>query len=340
MVVTVVVVLVLAGYWAVLGSPASASSTPTPGSVDGGLVASGTVAPGCNPTNGVALPDRTALLIPNYNPAANESVGDHVNVTFEINATAATVPVAGLNVYTPTIFITMPAVGGASFTVTFSDHNFTLTGAPWTSLSFDKLVTSNVTFDPAVNATLSTQKIGTMADTSYGTLLMEWRWSWNLSSPNGSYLQGPWTVPTSTLNQNVWLPSIFKPAPYVDLLSESPTDDSFTSNYTMNLGGDVAGRSFYFELETAAIGTIVATKWVTDGAHTNKTFSAKFPLGGSDGYPYPGKYLVHIHDSCGALLYSKSVVLTYPPAAAVQITVLVQKLVGANGWTLGGLSAN
>ena len=317
--VAVIVMVVATGYVTLFGGPSFGNLVATPSSPPGsGLTPASAIPPGCNPTQGVKFPTRTALLIPNYNPATNVTVGDHVDVTFEFNVSATTVLVAGLNVNTPTVFVTMPTVGGPSFPVTFNNHTFTMTGPRWTSLSYSKLVSSNFKFDPAKNATLSTQKVGTMADTPYGTLMLEWRWTWNVTSPNGSYVQGPWTVPTSTIKANVWLSSIFKPAPYVALESESPAHDLIGSNYTMNLGGDVAGRSFYIELENAS-GAVKATEWVEDTSTTNATFEANITLLASLNYLYPGQYLVHIHDSCGAMLYSKRVTLAYPATAAIQI---------------------
>ncbi len=312
--VGVVVVLALGSYATLLGVPTSggviSAPDPTTGSVS---TATAKTEPGCTqPTMA------TSLLIPNYNPATSVTVGDHVDVTFEFDVSVTNVSVAGLNVYTPTVFVTMPMVGGASFPVTFSNHTFTMTGPQWTSLSYNKLVTSNFSFDPARNATLSSQKLGMMADTPYGTLTLEWRWSWNVTFSNGSYVQGPWTIPTSTSHNGVWLPSIFEPAPYVDLVSESPANDFIGSNYTMYLGGDVAGRSFYFELETPA-GVVWAEEWVHDNSTTNATFEANFTLLGGHEYLNPGLYIVHIHDSCIALLYSKRVSLSYPPTASIEI---------------------
>ena len=312
--VAVVVVLAMAVYVGLLGAPLVGGlvhvGKPSTGSAQ--LTAVKTE-PGCQqPTMA------TSLLIPNSNPGTIVTVGDHVDVTFEFNVSFTNVTVAGLQVYTPTVFITMPTLGGGSFTVTFNNHTFTMTGPQWTPFSYNKLVTSGFTFNPAKNATLSTQKVGTMADTPYGTLMLQWRWNWNLTFPNGSYLQGPWTVPTSTTQNGSWLPSIFEPAPYVDLVSESPANDLIGSNYTMYLGGDVAGRSFYFELETPT-GVVWAEEWVQDNSTTNATFEANFTLLGGHDYLYPGLYIVHIHDSCIALLYSKRVTLTYPPTASIQI---------------------
>ncbi len=312
--VAVAVVLVVAAFLSLLGAASFEALTgaPTP-APDLGRIAPENTEPGC------AQPAMaTSLLIPNHNPTTSVTVGDHVDVTFEFNVNVTTVSVAGLNVYTPTVFVTMPTVGGSSFPVTFNNHTFTMTGSQWTSLSYDKLVTSNFSFNPATNATLSSQKLGMMADTPYGTLTLEWRWSWNVTFLNGNYLQGPWTVPTSTNHSGVWLPSIFEPAPYADLVSESPVDDLIGSNYTMYLGGDVAGRSFFFELETQT-GVVWAEEWVHDNSTTNATFEANFTLLGGTNYLVPGLYIVHIHDQCIALLYSKRVTLTYPLTATIQI---------------------
>ncbi len=310
--VAVVVVLLAAGYVTLFGAPSFGGPTgapnPSPGS---GPLAPGKTQPGCQQPNMA-----TSLLIPNSNPATSITAGDHVGVTFEFNVTVTNVPVAGLRVYTPTVFVTMPLIGGSGFPVTFNNHTFTMTGLRWTSLSYSKLVTSDFAFNPTANATLSTQKVGTMADTPYGTLTLQWRWSWNVTFPSGGYLQGPWSVPTSSMG-NSWQPSIFEPAPYVDLVSESPANDLIGSNYTMYLAGDVAARSFFFELETPT-GTVWASEWVYDNSTTNATFETNFTLLGRQNYLNPGLYIVHIHDSCIALLYSKRVTLAYAPTASVR----------------------
>ena len=312
----VVIVVLVAAYVALVGAPAAGAAALPVGS---GLTTAGAIGPGCNPSaERYATP--TALMIPNYNPSTSVVVGDHVNITYEFKVSAETIRpnAVGINVYSPTVFTTMPTVGGSSFPVTFNNHTATIPGPQWVPWSFDKLVTSNFTFNPKENASLSTQKVGTMADTPYGTLKLEWRWSWNITFLNGSYLQGPWTVPSLASKHDVSLPSIFKPAPYVALEQESPINDLIGSNYTMYLGGDVAGRAFYIEFESES-GVLQAATWVYDNATTNATFEANITMLGFDNELTPGLYLVHIHDSCGAMLYSKRVTLSYASNATIQI---------------------
>ncbi len=317
-IVGVVVVVVVAAFATLVGVPSfGAAATPPAAAPSSGLAAAGTIGPGCNPESAkYATP--TALLIPNSNPSGSVAPGDHVNVTFEFKVDAETIKpnAVGINVYTPTVFTSLPEVGGGSYPATFNNHTFTIPGPVWVPLSFDKLVTSNVTFLGGASATLSTQKVGIMADTPYGTLKLEFRWSWNITYPNGTFDQGPWTVPSLTFSQGVVLPSIFKPAPYVDLTNESPANDYIGSVYTMDLSGDVSDRNFYIEFETQA-GALKAAEWQNDTASTNATFVATIPLLGFGGSLTPGLYLVHIHDSCGAMLYSKRVTLTYAPYAIV-----------------------
>ncbi len=316
--VVVAGVVIVAAFAALVGAPAwgALASVPT-AAPNTGFATAGAIAPGCNPESAkYATP--TALLIPNANPSLSVTPGDHVNVTFEFKVDAESIKpnAVGINVYTPTVFTTLPLSGGGSYPATFNNHTFTIPGPTWVPLSYDKLVTSNVTFLAGATATLSTQKVGIMADTPYGTLKLEFRWSWNVTYPNGTYVQGPWTVPTLTFNQGVVLPSIFKPAPYVDLTNESPANDYIGSVYTMDLSGDVSDRNFYIEFETEA-GALKAAEWQNDTASTNATFVATITLLGFGGSLTPGLYLVHIHDSCGAMLYSKRVTLTYAPSATV-----------------------
>ena len=312
--VAVIIVVVAAGSVALSGAPSFRGPTGAPNSSAGlGQGGPATLPPGCQQYG-----TPTSLLIPDYNPSTSVAVGAHVNVTLEFEVKSATVSVIGLNVYTPTVFVTMPIVGGGNFPVTFNNHTFTMTGPQWTLFSYNKLVTSSFTFDSSKNATLTTQKLATMVDTPYGTLKLEWRWSWNVTAPGGSYVQGPWTVPTYTQKHDLWLPSIFEPAPYVDLISESPANDLIGSNYTMYLGGDVAGRAFYIEFENQT-GVVWAQTWVYDTSTTNATLETNITLLGAQGYLPPGLYLVHIHDSCLAMLYSKRVTLTYPSIATIQI---------------------
>jgi hypothetical protein len=274
----------------------------------------------------------TVLEIPTANPVGRIVSGDRVGVTLEFGVTNHTVPVAGIIVRTPTVVATFPLKGGSVFSVTLSNHTFNMTGTPWTSLEYDKLVTADAGFNASKNATLSSQKLSMMADTPYGTLQLEWRWSWNVSFPNGTYNQGPWTVPTSSSKSGVWLPSIFDPAPYVSLLSESPKDETIGSTYTMFLGGDVAGRAFYIEFENS-VGAVKAQTWLYDRATTNATFEGNITLlGWGKDFLTPGQYLVHIHDSCLAMLYSKQVTMSYAPSALVN----VETTSNCGGLTLNG----
>jgi hypothetical protein len=293
---------------------ANQAGGPSPGAEGPGSVATSTVAPGC--TQGG---DVTALLIPNKNPSTSLVAGAHVSVTFEFGVVSSTVSVVGINVRTPTIFVEMPMVGGGSFPLTFSNHTFNMTGATWTTFQYSKQVTAPGTFDSTKNATLSSQKLSVMATTPYGTLKLKWRWSWNVTFANGTYDQGPWSVLEAGQKGGQWLPSIFEPAPFVSLVAESPTDEYIGSVYTMYLGGDVAGRAFYIEFENST-GSVKAQTWLYDNATTNATFEGNITLlGWAAKFVPPGNYLVHIHDSCLAMLYSKRVTMSYSPTATVSV---------------------
>jgi hypothetical protein len=293
-------------------------------STGGGFGVPSAAAPNSNPlTPLVRQPgcaqgtEATALLIPVNNSKATVQSGDHVTITFEFAPNSWSVPLSGIQVFTPTLFATLPEVGGGDFQITFNNHTFKMTGPEWTTFSYSKIVSTTFTFDGAKNATLSSQKIGVMANTPYGTLKLKWRWNWNVTDPNGSFSQGPWSVPTPHVGTDS-LPSIFEPAPYVQLVSSSPANEWVGSNYTVALGGDVAGRSFYLEFENST-GSVKAQKWWTDNSTSNQTFDANITLIGAAGQLAPGHYLVHVHDSCLALLYSKRVTVSYGPYALIHI---------------------
>src|SRR5208283_1893293 len=117
--VTVVAMIVATGCVALIGAPWPSGHIEVPNSpTDSGQGAAVTRSPWCQTDE--LMP--TALLIPNINPSISVAVGDRVDVTFEFNVNYTTVPATGLKVYTPTVFVTMPVIGGGSFPVTFNNY--------------------------------------------------------------------------------------------------------------------------------------------------------------------------------------------------------------------------
>jgi hypothetical protein len=157
-----------------------------------------------------------------------------------------------------------------------------------------------------------------MANVPYGNLTLEFRWMWNLTQPNGTTAKSAWTIPKSTYTKNSSvLPSIFFPAQYFRFLSGPGNGQKETigTQYTAVLGGPVAGRYFFLEMEDGA-GKVVQARGQIIGQNVT-TANVTIPILNYDHYLAPGLELVHIHDGCGAILYNKLIDAVFAPIVTV-----------------------
>lgn len=264
---------------------------------------------GCNPSN----PSPSALSILAPNPSAGVSAGGSVGVAYAVAILSPTTPGVAATVYVPSVTTTFPLQSSGSFSVFVGGHTVKVQGTGWskaTTVTQTKSATSSLAFSTAKSATLSTQKIALMANVSYGQLTLEIRWHWSETTKSGGTpVNGSWTVPSANATSPA-LPSVFSPAPYVPIVSTSPTTAPAGSNISVELSGAVANTSFRVVVEYPNNGTEITSVWHASPANAT-TFNVTAPLSTASGTALPaGKYLLHIHDACEAILHSFGVTAT------------------------------
>jgi hypothetical protein len=173
-------------------------------------------------------------------------------------------------------------------------------------------------FSTTGSAFLTTEKLAIMAGASYGNLTLEFRWQWVEGASLTTLQAGTWTLPSATAS-SPYLPSIFYPAPRVALVSTSPSPATIGTNFISNLSGYVTNTSFRMVLEFPSNGTEIRSQWDSSGSASR--FSAPLLLLSSKNWLVPGKYLVHIHDACEAILFSFPVQVVYPSSATVSFQI-------------------
>ncbi|MCI4321413.1 MAG: hypothetical protein L3K05_03810 [Thermoplasmata archaeon] len=270
--------------------------------------------------NRVTTPTPSSILVPVAGPSRATGRGGSVGATFEFSVANATSRQSGITVEVPSVFAAFPLSGGGSTSIYFGPRSFPLTGGGgWLngSRSSATLPAPNgLAFAANATALLSSQKIAVLADTPYGSVTLEVRWQWTVTTSNGSTTTGAWSVPTSSSGWPASVPSIFEPAPAITRLWESGPNASIGSNFTARLGGNVSARYFFLELESASTGKVAQDHGLTSSAGASSA-TVTIVLLNYDRYLYPGNYLVHIHDACGALLMSLPVNASYASSATL-----------------------
>ncbi len=288
----------------------ASTSAPAP---SGTLLASH--AEDCNKEHATA---DSALYInqaePTQNLSANGTITGHLEfavVNFTTNDTA-------IQLWFPDTYFTFPTAT-SSFSMTISPQFVAITGAGWLSpsaLTKSEKVTKALDFPKDGIARLSTEKVAVQATVPYGQVTIEFRWNWTIQQPGApTGVSDVWSVPDYKSGTKGNLPSIFFPAPYVSFLGGTPEDEYIGNNYTATLGGEVAGRYFFLEMENAS-GKVEQSVGETAPANVSE-FNVTIALLNYDHYLVPGPYLVHIHDVCGAILYNKVVHLSFIPLATL-----------------------
>jgi hypothetical protein len=299
------------------------SALPSPGAAaplatgSAGLSTASTPSVACNPTS---TPTPSAVLssapVPSHNLTANGTLtGAYEIEIVNFNNTTD----VGMTVYVPNVWFKFPLVGGSTYEIHLNATTLTFTQAGWSNVSLTERsvrVVGGLDFAPGAMGSLTSQKLAVMATASYGQLSLELRWRWTNTVAGGIVKQGPWTTPTSASSYPKSLPTIFEPAPYVYITNFNATA-VIGSNYTDNLAGLVAGQRFFLEMEYPTSGNVVQDLGQTAPANATN-FTVGIPVLNYVHELTPGTFLVHIHDTCGAMLWNKSVKVVYPPNATLQ----------------------
>ena len=262
-----------------------------------------------------------ALLIPLAGPTGTVGSGGAVGFQYQFQVVNYASSQYGHTVYLPTAAVLFPTTTGA-FQSYDLKHAITITGSSWTnpasSSAWHKL-SSSVTFRNGSTPELSTQKLAVMANDGFGTLELAFRWHWVVQSPGGSVTNGPWSVPNST----AFHPSIFYPAPFVDVVNHTPSPVTLGTNYTADLGGFTSSEPFFLELEFAKTGNVVMTHGATAPSGNSSPFAATILFNNRLGDLQPAPMLVHVHNHCGSLLASIPGTGAYAANATVTLATSV-----------------
>jgi hypothetical protein len=270
----------------------------------------------CNAIGATAV---SSLYVTQGEPHQNLSAGGTLKAYLEYQIENYSSRDASIRLYFPSTFFTFPMATGGNFSFAVGPGFVNVTGPGWQSPAFlakSETPSSGIDFVSGGTARLSSQKLAIMATVSYGVMTVEFRWRWTMREPGmGHLITHAWSTPSNKSGKKGNLPSIFFPAPYVSYLGGTGASAYIGSNYTSELGGDVAGRLFFLEMEYGG-GSVVQDQGQTAPANAT-TFYVSIPILNYDGWLKPATMLVHIHDVCGALLYNKVVKVTFAPTANI-----------------------
>ncbi|MCI4319019.1 MAG: hypothetical protein L3K23_02660 [Thermoplasmata archaeon] len=288
----------------------------------GGAVVNSRVVTFANTCGTASGPTPAALYIHSKNPTVTLSAGDTMTVVYEFMVSGFTSAVVGEAVHIPSVQASFPLSNGTTLPFLLLHRVIVIQNGSWTdpSLATDtKAIKAAYTFANPGNATLSSQKIAIMASNSaYGNLTLEFRWMWTVNqSANGHGVTiGPWTHPTS----HAFPPSIFEPAPLVNLASRNGPTVTIGAVADANLTGAISSTSFLVELEYSS-GDVFNTVTEKTPAGNATPFRAHILMMSVDNNLAPTKALLHVHDHCGAIIYSLSEVAVYNASAVLRIDV-------------------
>jgi hypothetical protein len=263
----------------------------------------------------------SALQIPNAAPNTTLQPGDQLIVAFEYQAQNFSTAMRGIPVEVPTTLALFPQPGGTDLRVYGAARTIDVPGPNWTGWTNGSAVHSinaSVGLSGTSPAWLTTQKLAVMATTPYGTLRLAFRWAWSIRTAAGAFTNGSF----SATNMSAFHPTVFDPAPYVRLLGTSGPTGVIGRNASMDLGGAITNDSFFLELEHADTGVVVETRSVPGATSNASPLNVGMWLESRDRDLSAGPMLVHVHNHCGAMLYSVGVRAGFAPNASVRVNVV------------------
>jgi hypothetical protein len=270
----------------------------------GGGGGGGGTPPVCSPK----APIPSAVYITLAQPNKGVPAGGTVSIAYQFEVANYTSADANATVYVPTTYARFNVSSGPSpYTLQLGPQVVNVTGSGW-SAAIGKTVTlaSALNFTSGGHAFLSTANYAVMiggAPTNT-TLAFRWGWTMNRSGPTTSW----WSVPTATPGGASY-PSIFEVAPFVQVNDTSNTTAVSGSNFQIALYGAVGKTYFKTAVETPTgkeLNCQTETNWWPTSCYV---FS--IALRDQNGTPLAaGSYLIHIHDSMGAIVAGISITVT------------------------------
>ncbi len=247
-----------------------------------------------------------ALQIPLGVPQTSATAGSYLNVSYEVEILGFTSADIGALIHFPSVYVKIPLTATTKFSTYFFPTNITVAGAGWSApVTKEGILSSATNFDGGAGiATLSTVSIAVMAKDTVGNLTIGVQWGWDLTV--SGVITSSWSTPSATATLPT-LPSIFQAAPWVGVVATTNTTAAPSgSDFEAQLSGAVGKTSFGVSVEYPN-GTEVVCKEQTNWKHTS-CLIVDVPLTyvNSTGL-LPGNYIVHIHDSVGAIVHTISV---------------------------------
>jgi hypothetical protein len=285
------------------GSLAPSSAGPT-------VAVSNNTTCGCSPG---------ALYITNTAPTIGVNVGDKVNATLEWQVPFYKSSENGTPLHIPSIVTNFTAIKAPNVIVLFPQRNVTVSGPGWSNASLateSKTINSHFFFS-SKKAYLSTQRIAIMANVTYGTFKLEFRWQWSIYKTNGSLTVGNW----SNLTEGYHHQDEITPAPLIYLLNSTVRTLPVGSIFVAHLYGLVANQGdWLLEMEHPNGSVTTELKeWGPNG--TTNYWNATVPMQTMGQPLVPGQYLVHLHTPHGAIIFSITVHLTAVTNATVSVVI-------------------
>jgi hypothetical protein len=260
-----------------------------------------------------------ALQIPLAVPQTTAPAGSNISASVQVEIIGYSSGDYGTLVHFPSVYAKIPLNATTKFAFYFAPTNVTITGSGWSSpITKNGTLGSLTNFDGgAVSATLSTVSIAVMQQDQWGivsiagwqkdtadnlTVGVRWGWSLTVSGSTSSL----WSTPTASATSPN-LPSIFQPAPYVGLDGTTNTTAAIAgSTFGAKITGAVGRTSFGVSIEYPNGTEIVCQEQINH--RWTHCLVVHVPLTYLNGTPLaPGHYIVHIHDSIGAIVHTISV---------------------------------
>jgi hypothetical protein len=264
-----------------------------------------------------AMPDRAARDVSIGEPKHALAKGDTLSTTYEFSVANTTLSSIHVRVNAPSFFGQFILANGSKLSVYTPPRAVNLSNTSWSPASVTttkKVMTQNESFSTSA-ATMTSELVGVMATAAEGTVELAFRWSWTVTyASNGTSYSSSWSPLRSTGAD----PTIFYPAPYVELVSTSNTTVPIGSTFTAYLLGTISGAEFNSELEYASTGNVVHHQLTYTPVGNTTPAAVTVVVESTIGGFAPATMLDHVRNGCGPLLYSITIHAVYPAAATVQ----------------------
>jgi hypothetical protein len=288
--VGVTALLFLAGFAAACGGGSGGHGTP--------------------PTPVCSVPGKapSALYITLASPTKGLPAGGTLTAAFEFEVANYTSADANATVSVPTTYAHFPdAATSGYYTIEFPPMTPSVSGAGWSSpVSKSVTFASGFTFAVPGHAYFSTANLAVMIGHAPVNTSLEFQWGWmaNHSGPTTS----KWSTPSATVTAPNY-PSIFVAAPFVQVNDTSNTTLTSGSLFTLALWGAVQKTEFKTAIETTSGQELNCQIEKNPGWGACFVYSIGATYQNGTDLP-AGNYLVHVHDTMGAIVASISITVT------------------------------